>query len=148
MSPFVLEEIRAKIRELGFGESDAVGDLCFIVYAEMMRRWNESPRWTTIHYLKKEFVRNQETSEFLQKVRMDLALKAKLAIPGIFVTAAQIKDVSFSTTSSSFLEPTGVEYKFDTEDLYTAADLAFEVFMHFHGIEYEKKKREENGDIL
>jgi len=56
MSPFVQEDVRKTIREFGFGEADAVGDLCFIVYSEMMRRWAESPRWTTIHYIRKEFV--------------------------------------------------------------------------------------------
>lgn len=121
MTPFILDDIRKKIKELGFGEADAVGDLCFIVYREIMDRWNANPRWTTIHYLRKEFVTQALQSEFLRKVAYDLGIKYS-------------KD--------------GKLAKFDEADIVTAAALAFDVFMHFHGIEYEKKKREENGDIL
>ena len=123
MSPFILEDIRKRIRELGFGEADAVGDLCFIVYAEMMRRWNEAPRWTTIHYIKKEFVTQALASEFLRKVAKSLSDSGKYS-------------------------KTGLMAKFDEADITTAASLAFDVFMAFHGIPYEIKKKEENGDIL
>jgi len=121
MTPFILDDIRKRITELGFGEADAVGDLCFIAYREMMDRWNANPRWTTIHYIRKEFVTMPLQSEFLRKVAYDLGAKYS-------------KD--------------GILAKFDEADIVTAAALAFDVFMHFHGIEYEKKKREENGDIL
>lgn len=121
MTPFVVEDIRKKIRELGFHEADAVGDLCFISYREMMDRWNASPRWTTIHYIKKEFVTQALQSEFLRKIASDLGTKYS-------------KD--------------GVLAKFDEADIVTAASLAFDVFMAFHGIPYEIKKRDENGDIL
>lgn len=123
MTPFVIEDVRAKIRSLGFGEADAVGDLCFIVYDEMMKRWNASPRWTTIHYMRKEFVTAALHSEFLKALAFSLCEKGKYLFPAT---------------------PT----KFDQDDIITAAALAFDVFMHFHGIEYEKKKRDENGDIL
>lgn len=128
MTPFVVEEIRKKITDLGFGVSDAVGDLCFIFYKEMMRRWNESPRWTTIHSLKKEFVRGSHMSPYIHGVVKELSDNGKL-----------LNAASFDTP---------VLGKFDIEDVLTASELAFDVFMAFHGIEYEKKKREENGDIL
>jgi hypothetical protein len=125
MSPFVIEEIRKRIIELGFKEADAVGDLCFIVYAELMRRWNESPRWTTIHYLKKEFVRDAAGSAFLKKVEEEL------------IAAGKMEDCTCDEAK-----------KFDLLDLFTASELAFDVFMAFHGIPYEIKKKEENGDIF
>lgn len=121
MSPFVIADIREKIRQLGFGEADAVGDLCFIAYREIMDRWNASPRWTTIHYIKKEFVTQALQSDFLRKIAMDLGIKYS-------------KD--------------GVLAKFDEADIVTASSLAFDVFMAFHGIPYEIKKKEENGDIF
>ena len=122
MSPFVIEDVRKKILELGFGEADAVGDLCFIVYFEMMRRWNENPRWTTIHYMRKEFVTLALQSEFLRKIATDLGIKyGKNTVP---LT------------------------KFDEADIVTASALAFDVFMAFHGIPYEVQKKQENGDIL
>jgi len=108
--PFILEEIRKILKDLGISKADAVGDLCYIVYVEMMRRWNASPRWTTIHYMKREFVKYPDKSEFLLNVK--------------------------------------TEVKHDWEDVTTAAELAFDVFFHFHGIKYEEKKRAENGDIL
>ena len=123
MSPFILEEIRKRIRELGFGEADAVGDLCFIAYAEMMRRWAESPRWTTIHYIKKEFVTQALKSEFLLGVARDLSTAGKYSKSGAMA-------------------------KFDEDDIVTASSLAFDVFMAFHGIPYEIKKKQENGDIF
>lgn len=129
MTPFVIAEIREKIRQLGFGEADAVGDLCYIAYREMMDRWNTSPRWTTIHYIRKEFVTQPKESAFLKQVQTELVSKAKIEFAG-------------------FVRSDGQPYKFDWADLETAAALAFDVFMHFHGIEYEKKKREENGDIF
>jgi hypothetical protein len=123
--PFVIEEIRKKIKELGVGEADAVGDLCYIIYVEMMRRWNESPRWTTIHYLKKEFVMDRAGSEFLKKVEQDL------------ITAGKINNCTCDESK-----------KFDLLDLFTASDLAFDVFFYRHTIPYEDKKCSENGDIL
>jgi hypothetical protein len=117
MSPFVVEDVRKKIIELGFGEADAVGDLCFIVYTEMMKRWNESPRWTTIHFLKKDFVTNAGANKFLFNLAKDL------------------------------LDANKYPTKFDEADVITASSLAFDVFFYRHAQPYEDQKCLENGDI-
>jgi len=122
--PFIEKSQRERIEKIGFGEIEKVGDLCFVIYTEMMRRWNKSPCWTTIHFLKKEFVRDPAGSEFLKKVESDLIITSKLEN----CTCDEKK-------------------RFDLLDLYTAAELAFDVFFYRHAIPYEDKKCAKNGDI-
>lgn len=119
--PFVLEDIRRVLKQFGFGAADAVGDLCCIVYTEMVRRWNENPRWTTAHYIKKEFVRDPKNPKykFLVSIGTELTIKGKMS-----------------------------KEKFDYEDVFTAASLAWDVFFMKYVWPYELKKIEENGDIV
>lgn len=107
--PFILKEKRQPLLD-GTAEPEAPGDLCFIVYNEMMDRWRKSPSWTTIHKLHREFVYNPEGSLFLREV---------------------------------YLHHSAI----DLIDLKVAAALAFDVFFGFYGMDYEEKKRRENGDI-
>jgi signal recognition particle subunit SEC65 len=118
--PFVAHEIREALKQLGFGVADAVGDICCAVYTEMLRRWKENPRWTTAHYIKKEFVRDPKNPKykFLTKIGTDLTLNGKMT-------------------------PT----KFDYEDVFTAASLAWDVFFMKYVWPYELDKIKSNGDI-
>lgn len=120
--PFVTQEIRALLKAIGPGLSDAVGDLCCVIYTEMMRRWKESPRWTTAHYMKKEFVLEPKNSKyrFLRTIGDELTTYGKLSNPAA---------------------------KFDYNDIFTAASLAWDVFFIKYIWPYELQKIQENGDI-
>lgn len=51
--PFTTPEARRMTDESGPKE---MGDLCFIHYRRMVRRWKASRRWTTAHNIYKELV--------------------------------------------------------------------------------------------
>jgi hypothetical protein len=45
--PFVTQEHREK------PDINVPGDLCYVFYKELVRRWKKEPRWTTAHNLYK-----------------------------------------------------------------------------------------------
>jgi hypothetical protein len=51
---FPTQEARARL-DSG-GEIVQPGDLCYLVYKEIKKAWDENPRWTTAHNLKKNLV--------------------------------------------------------------------------------------------
>lgn len=51
--PFVKQDLRAPLL-LGDIDPKTVGDKCFLEYYEMIKKWRENPRWTTIHNILKE----------------------------------------------------------------------------------------------
>lgn len=82
--PFVTQEHRNN------PDMQIPGDRCYAAYCEIMKQWNESPRWTTIDTLWK---------------------------------------------------------KVEPDDYKRAYLLALIVHMGFHGLPYEERKAEENGQI-
>lgn len=49
--PFIPQSKRLDL-ENG-GQPEVVGDLCYLVYKEMVKQWKENPRWTTAHTIYK-----------------------------------------------------------------------------------------------
>lgn len=64
--PFVKQDLRAPLIT-GDIKPQAVGDLCFLEYSELMQKWRNNPRWTTIHnMLKDRFgLSDNQTAAFL-----------------------------------------------------------------------------------
>lgn len=54
--PFVIEEHRVEIRRLGPVACKDVGDICFFFYDKMVEKWKQNPRWTTAHWIYRDFV--------------------------------------------------------------------------------------------
>lgn len=119
--PFVVDQVRDEIAKQGYHAAAQVGDLCYIFYHEMLLKYLEKPRWTTIHGLKKTYVINPKGDPHIREVGDELTKVGRLY---------------------------GYDQKFDYNDLFTAAALAFDVFFWFYALPYEEKKREENGDII
>ncbi len=118
--PFITIPMRDEIAEAGYGAAMQVGDLCFIFYHEIMCQWFESPRWTTAHNLKKEYVTNPKMSKHIKEVGDDLAKEGKLFGPNAIYTY---------------------------DDIFAAAELAYDVFFQYYVMPYEDTKREVSGDI-
>lgn len=70
--PFIVIPKRDEIAEAGYGAAQQAGDLCFIFYHEIMCRWFQSPRWTTIHALKKEYVIAPVESKHIAEVLAEM----------------------------------------------------------------------------
>lgn len=119
--PFVVDQVRDEIAEKGYQVAAQVGDLCFIFYHEILLKFKEKPRWTTIHNLKKTYVINPKMDTHIREVGDELTKVGKLY---------------------------GVDKVYDYNDLFTAAALAFDVFFYFYAMPYEIQKREENGEII
>lgn len=119
--PFVVEQVRDEIAEKGYQVAVQVGDLCYIFYHEMLLKFKEKPRWTTIHNLKKTYVINPKMDQHIREVGDELIKAGKLH------------------------GPTPV---YEYNDLFAAAALAFDVFFNFYAMPYEVQKREENGEII
>ncbi len=63
--PFITPERRLALAR---GEApEVVGDLCYIAYKEMVRRWKEEPRWTTAHNIFKDLKNPNHKCAFLYK---------------------------------------------------------------------------------
>lgn len=68
--PFIIPKRREIIDEYGgleallrLGGSENYiqpGDRCYVFYKEMVRRWEESPRWTTAHNIFKDLIKVHE----------------------------------------------------------------------------------------
>jgi len=50
--PFIEKIKRAIVEKTGAWEQ--VGDLCYLHYLPIIRRWRENPRWTTAHNITKD----------------------------------------------------------------------------------------------
>ncbi len=94
--PFIDHQSRERMAD--GKEPETVGDICYLYYQKFLRRWRETPRWTTAHNIYKD----------VQCIKM-----------------AQ-------------------EYSLDEK---VAADLAWQVFYSLYVLEYELRKREENGEV-
>jgi len=70
--PFIIQASRKVLAAQGYSAAQQVGDLCYIVYCEIMKRWREKPRWTTVHELKKEFVLYPKALKLLADVWDDV----------------------------------------------------------------------------
>lgn len=57
--PFIKEERRQGLLDKTI-EPEGYGDLCFIVYHEMVAQWKTNPRWATAHQIKKQHIVNYE----------------------------------------------------------------------------------------
>lgn len=64
--PFIKQELRQPLLT-GQIKPQAVGELCFLRYADMMEKWKDQPRWTTIHNMCKEAMcmNDMQASAFL-----------------------------------------------------------------------------------
>lgn len=50
--PFIEQKLRQPLLK-GKIQPEAVGDLCFLAYHDMVEEWKENPRWTTAHNIYK-----------------------------------------------------------------------------------------------
>lgn len=52
--PFVDQQRRLILCTEGLKAAEYVGDICFLAYLNIMKKWKEEPRWTTIHSIRLE----------------------------------------------------------------------------------------------
>lgn len=67
------------------GSPESVGDLCYLAYKEMIKRWRKEPRWTTAHNIYKDVRTNRlyfglegmpdNISDLDEKLAQELACK-------------------------------------------------------------------------
>lgn len=50
--PFITPQDRLRVEVEGLPHT--VGDLCYIVYKQMVTQWKNNPRWTTAHEIYRE----------------------------------------------------------------------------------------------
>lgn len=64
--PFIENSKRPLVRDNPMLHMKQPGDRCYIIYAEMVRRWRNEPRWTTADAIHAEFVMDTEDNRFLE----------------------------------------------------------------------------------
>lgn len=64
--PFIQSDKRPLVRSNPTQYMKEPGDRCYLIYAEMMRLWRLSPRWTTADKIHEDFVMNVEDNAFLE----------------------------------------------------------------------------------
>ena len=52
--PFITKERRHMIDKEGM-VPETPGDLCYVFYKKIMEKWRDSPRWTTVHQIYREY---------------------------------------------------------------------------------------------
>ena len=101
----------------------------------MMIAWKANPRWTTAHNIYKKMRQELQNANVEFTIPLDFIRSQNL--PGTFNEKHIV---------SAWASHPG--YIANWDDLVVAYALAWQVFFNLHVMEYERKKREENGDVV
>jgi len=85
--PFVTQERRDLLDQFGPKVCESVGDICYLYYKEMVTKWKNNPRWTTIHDIKRDIIVSVDMVDDLQDPLTfdDAITAAELAFDVFFI---------------------------------------------------------------